>query len=120
MEPVNSLSRRTERRTDDASNRLPESRSLVACAAMLSLLASCAPTYDNIADQMLADTQKQADDGLLKLETLATTINSMQNNMIRMRKTEVVADAKKQASYASNTGFLRSASVVASPPSKPE
>ena len=36
---------------------------LVACAAMLSLLASCAPTYDNIADQMLADTQKLVDVG---------------------------------------------------------
>ncbi len=76
----------------------------VACAAMLSVLASCAPTYDNIADQMLADTQKQADAGLLKLETLATTIDSMQNNRDPDAQ-KVVADAKKQASFASNTDF---------------
>jgi hypothetical protein len=50
---------------------------LATCAAMASMFASCAPTYDNIADQMLADTQKQADDGLLRLETLATRINSL-------------------------------------------
>ncbi len=77
---------------------------IVACAAMLSVLASCAPTYDNIADQMLADTQKQADAGLLKLETLATTIDSMQNDQDPDAK-KVVADAKKQAGFASNTDF---------------
>lgn len=77
---------------------------LVACAAMLSLLASCAPTYDNIADQMLADTQKQADAGLLRLETLATTIESMQNTHDPDAQ-KVVADAKKQASFTANSEF---------------
>jgi len=77
---------------------------LVASAAMLSILASCAPTYDNIADQMLADTQKQADAGLLKLETLATTIDGMQNTRDPDAQ-KVLTDAKKQASFASNSDF---------------
>jgi hypothetical protein len=96
--------RRTESKADEMRRTTSGIPLLVACAAVLSLLASCAPTYDNIADQMLADTQKQADDGLLKLETLATIINSMQNNHDPDAQ-KVVADAKKQASFASNTDF---------------
>ena len=46
-------------------------------AAVASMLAACAPTYDGIADQLLTDTQKQADQGLLKLENLAMTIERL-------------------------------------------
>lgn len=77
---------------------------LAACTAMASMLASCAPTYDNIADQMLADTQKQADDGLLKLESLATTIKSLEKNP-HASDQKAVTDAKIQASYAANIDF---------------
>jgi hypothetical protein len=77
---------------------------LVACAAMVSILASCAPTYDNIADQMLADTQKQADTGLLKLQTLATTIGTLQNSS-NSNDQKALAEAKKQASYTANADF---------------
>jgi hypothetical protein len=71
---------------------------------MLLMLASCAPTYDSIADQMLADTQKQADDGLLKLESLKKRIDSLQNSR-NANDQKAVADAKKQASYDSNIDF---------------
>jgi hypothetical protein len=84
--------------------RIPLISLIAACFAMLSMLASCAPTYDSIADQMLADTQKQADDGLLKLESLKRRIDSLQNS--RDANDQIaVADAKKQASYASNMDF---------------
>jgi hypothetical protein len=53
---------------------------------------------------MLADTQKQADDGLLKLETLATTINSLEKNR-DANDLKAATDATKQASYASNIDF---------------
>jgi hypothetical protein len=77
---------------------------LATCAAMASMFASCAPTYDSIADQMLADTQKQADDGLLRLETLATRINSLEKNHDATDQ-RALTEAKKQASYASNIDF---------------
>jgi len=77
---------------------------LVACATIVSFLASCAPTYDNIADQMLADTQKQADDGLLRLETLAWTIDSLAKSHDADAQ-KAATDVKKQASYTSNTDF---------------
>jgi hypothetical protein len=35
---------------------------LIALSAGILSMLSCAPAYDNIADQMLADTQKQADE----------------------------------------------------------
>jgi hypothetical protein len=65
---------------------------------------SCAPTYDNIADQMLADTQKQADDGLLKLENLKKRIDSLQSSGSADDQKAVV-QAEKQASYAANMDF---------------
>ncbi len=77
---------------------------LAACVAMVLALASCAPTYDSIADQMLADTQKQADDGLIKLENLKKRIDALQNSANADDK-RALADAKKQASYAANLDF---------------
>lgn len=79
--------------------------SLVAAgAAMVLLLASCAPTYDNIADQMLVDTQKQADDGLLKLENLGKQIDSLKKSA-NAADQKAIADAEAQASYESNIDF---------------
>jgi hypothetical protein len=77
---------------------------LATCLAMLPMLAACAPTYDNIADQMLADTQKQADDGLLKLQTLAVTINALDQSK-DANDQKAVATARTQASYAANLDF---------------
>jgi len=76
-------------------------------AAGSLLFLSCAPTYDSIADQLLVDTQKQADDGLLKLETLSERIDSLQKGSTRNDRKAVV-EAKRQASYASNTDFYNS------------
>lgn len=73
-------------------------------AAAASMLAACAPAYDGIADQLLADTQKQADQGLLKLENLAMTIERLtQSSAADDRK--ALANAKTDASYASNMDF---------------
>ncbi len=77
---------------------------LAACAAMVWALASCAPTYDSIADQMLADTQKQTDDGLLKLENLKRRIDALQNSPDSDDQKAVV-EAKKEASYGANIDF---------------
>jgi len=71
---------------------------------MVSMLASCAPTYDNIADQMLVDTQKQADDGLLKLENLGKQIDNLKKSPNASDR-KAIADAETQASYASNIDF---------------
>ncbi|HEY2107753.1 MAG TPA: hypothetical protein VGH29_18290 [Candidatus Binataceae bacterium] len=79
-------------------------RWLVAVLAAASTLAACAPAYDSIADQLVADTQKQADQGLLKLENLAMTIDRLtQSRAADDRK--ALADAKVRASYASNMDF---------------
>jgi hypothetical protein len=69
-----------------------------------SALGSCAPTYDDIADKMLADTQKQADDGLLKLESLARTIEAVPQNADAKSK-KAIDDAKEKAGYAANMAF---------------
>ena len=71
------------------------------------LFLSCAPTYDSIGDQVLVDTQKQADDGLLKLETLAARIDSLQKRS-NPNDRKALVEAKRQASYASNTDFYNS------------
>lgn len=76
----------------------------VLCAALVSTLISCAPTYDSIADQMLVTTQKQADDGLLNLETLATRIDVLQKSS-NPDDRKALVDAEKKASYASNMDF---------------
>ncbi len=73
-------------------------------AAVTSMLASCAPAYDSIADQLLADTQKQADQRLLRLENLAMTIERFTESSAADDR-NALADAKTQASYASNMDF---------------
>jgi chromosome segregation ATPase len=83
--------------------RIPLISLMAACSAVLLMVASCAPTYDSIADQMLADTQKQAD-GLLKLESLKRRIDGLQNSR-DANDQKAVADARKQASYDSNIDF---------------
>ena len=73
-------------------------------AAAASMVASCASTYDSIADQLLANTQKQTDQGLLKLENLAVTIARLQDSQATDNRGDL-ANAKTQASYASNMDF---------------
>ncbi|HXR34614.1 MAG TPA: hypothetical protein VN754_01620 [Candidatus Binataceae bacterium] len=85
-------------------NKLPLISLFVAFAATVTILASCAPTYDSIADQMLVDTQKQADDGLLKLESLAVMIDTLGKSP-NASDQKAVADARRQASYGSNMDF---------------
>jgi hypothetical protein len=70
---------------------------LMASASILT--SSCAPTYDNIADQMLVDTQKQADEGLLKLQSVSrkTVIHNTPNGQ------DIRCD--KAATYSSNRDF---------------
>ncbi len=79
-------------------------RLLVLPLLINAMLTSCAPTHDNIADQMLVDTQKQADDGLLKLENLGDEIDRLKKSG-NAADQKVVADAEAQASYASNIDF---------------
>jgi hypothetical protein len=78
--------------------------------AFVSLqLMSCAPTYDATADQMLADPQKQADDGLFKLENLGREIQNLkglENPSPEDQKT--LAADEEHASYSSNIGFYSS------------
>jgi len=76
----------------------------VVFALLMSTLTSCAPTYDSIADQMLVNTQKQADDGLLNLENLETRIDFLKKSS-NPNDRKTLADAEKQASYASNMDF---------------
>lgn len=78
--------------------------STAALAAMILLLAACAPTYDSIADQMLVDTQKQADTGLIRLEILKTRIDDLEKSPNASDRKDL-AEAEKQASYASNIDF---------------
>jgi len=74
----------------------------------VAVLTSCtAPAYDSIADQLLTDTQRQADAGLVKLENLAMTIERTQQSKNPADK-KVLADATAQASYASNMDFYNS------------
>jgi hypothetical protein len=72
--------------------------------AAVGLLVSCAPTYDAIADQMLADTQKQADEGLIKLQYFSMTIDSLAHST-NANDIKTLADDKTKASYPSNTEF---------------
>lgn len=53
---------------------------------------------------MLVSTQKQADDGLLNLESLATRVEVLKNSRSPEDR-KALAEAEKQASYASNVGF---------------
>jgi hypothetical protein len=71
---------------------------------MSAILTSCAPTYDSVADQMLVDTQKQADDGLLKLENLGQEIDNLKKSS-NTSDQKAVAEAEAQARYASNIDF---------------
>jgi hypothetical protein len=71
---------------------------------MCGIFSACAPTYDNVADQMLVDTQKQADDGLLKLAILGDQIDSLKKSP-NASDQKATADAETQASYASNIDF---------------
>jgi len=77
---------------------------IAAATAMAAMLTACAPTYDNVADQMLVDTQKQADDGLLKLENLGNETDSLKKSTNAADKKALTA-AEAQASYASNVDF---------------
>jgi hypothetical protein len=71
---------------------------------MSAMVTSCAPTYDNVADQMLVDTQKQADDGLLKLENLGNHIGNLKKSPNASDR-KAVAEAEAQSSYAFNIDF---------------
>jgi hypothetical protein len=77
---------------------------IAAATAMGAMLAACAPTYDNVADQMLVDTQKQADDGLTKLENLENEIDRLKKSTNSADK-KALTDAEAQAGYASNIDF---------------
>jgi hypothetical protein len=78
---------------------------MVASTLVGAMLTSCAPIYDNVADQMLVDTQKQADEGLLKeLETLGDQIDNLKKSP-NASDQKTVTDAETQASYASNIDF---------------
>ena len=79
-------------------------RFIVSLLLMSAILTSCAPTYDNVADQMLVDTEKQADDGLLKLENLGHEIDNLKKSS-NTSDQKAVAEAEAQASYASNIDF---------------
>jgi hypothetical protein len=79
-------------------------RFIVSLLLMSAILTSCAPTYDNVADQMLVDTEKQADDGLLKLENLGHQIDNLKKSP-NASDQKAVAEAEAQASYASNIDF---------------
>ena len=81
---------------------------LIFALGSLSLV-SCAPTYDATADQMLVNTQKETDDGLIRLEDLGTEIQylkSLKEPSPEDQKT--LAEDEKQASYSSNIGFYSS------------
>jgi oligoendopeptidase F len=87
---------------------------LIAASLVGAMLTSCAPTYDNVADQMLVDTQKQADDGLLKLENLGNQIDQLKKSP-NASDQNTITDAEAQASYASNIDFyskLQSSMIV--------
>ncbi|HEV3109752.1 MAG TPA: hypothetical protein VGY99_04580 [Candidatus Binataceae bacterium] len=73
-------------------------------AALALMLAACTPAYDSIADQLLADTQKQADQELLRLENLAMIIDRLTQSSAA-DDCQALANAKTQASYASNMDF---------------
>jgi hypothetical protein len=77
---------------------------LVVAMTAGASVGSCAPAYDDVADKMLVDTQKQADDGLLKLESLATIIESGAPKSDSAGQ-KAVAEAREKASYASNIAF---------------
>jgi hypothetical protein len=77
---------------------------LVSILIVAPMLPGCAPTYDNITDQMLVDTQKQADDGLLKLESLGDQVDSLKKTH-NTSDQKALADAQDRASYASNIDF---------------
>jgi hypothetical protein len=79
-------------------------RLMVASTLVGAMLTSCAPIYDNVADQMLVDTQKQADEGLLKLENLGHQIDNLKKSP-NSSDQKTVTDAEAQASYASNIDF---------------
>jgi len=68
------------------------------------MLTACAPTYDNVADQMLVATQTQADDGLLKLENLGNQIDGLKKSSSASDH-KILTDDEAQASYASNIDF---------------
>jgi hypothetical protein len=77
---------------------------IAAATAMGTMLTACSPTYDNVADQMLVDTQKQADDGLLKLENLGDEIDRLKKSTNAADK-KALTDAEAQANYPSNIDF---------------
>jgi hypothetical protein len=67
-------------------------------------LTSCVPAYDNVADQILVDAQKQADEGLLRLENLGNEIINLKSSP-HVSDSKTIAEAEAQASYASNIDF---------------
>lgn len=73
------------------------------------LLLSCAPSYDATADQMLVDTQKQADGGLITLENLGAEIQHLKGlKNPRPEDQKILAGDETQASYSSNIEFYSS------------
>jgi hypothetical protein len=79
-------------------------RLILALSIAAAAPVACAPVYDDIADKMLVDTQKQADDGLLKLENLATTIEAGGPKADAKSK-KAADDVRDKARYAANTDF---------------
>jgi hypothetical protein len=80
------------------------SRLAIGLVLISATSTSCAPTYDNVADQMLVDTQKQADDGLLKLEAIGDEIVNLKKSTNPSER-KALTQAEAQASYPSNIDF---------------
>jgi hypothetical protein len=70
-------------------------------------LICCAPVYDATADKMLADTQMQADEGLIRLENLGNEIQRIKGSPTTEDQ-KTLAEDEAQASYSANIGFYSS------------
>jgi hypothetical protein len=79
-------------------------RLIIGQLVMAAIFTACAPTYDNVADQMLVNTQEQADHGLLRLENLGNEIANFSRSP-NLCDQNTIAEAEAEASYASNIDF---------------
>src|SRR5262249_20271406 len=89
---------------DVIRKKVPAVGFMACLLLMTAILASCAPTYDDVGDQMLVDAQKQADDGLIRLENLERQIDELKKRPNASEQKDR-ADAESQASYESNIDF---------------
>jgi hypothetical protein len=80
-----------------------------AILAIFLMLAACAPTYDDKADQMLVDLQKETDDGLIKLETVAQQATAFKNSgSTDAAAKKALSDAQTKLTYAANIDWYAS------------